>query len=77
MSANWRPHTEHPEQDLETVILATRDDEGCPFLLGIYTYRAYPTASGHPAGWWNECTDKHAPREFFWTIENELLETLP
>lgn len=77
MIIKWRPHTERPEQDLAAVLLATRDDEGQPFLLGIYTYRAYDTASGHRAGWWSECTDKHAPAEFWWVLEDELLETLP
>lgn len=77
MNIKWKPHTERPEQDLTAVLLATHDDEGAPFVLGIYTYRAATTSDYAIAGWWSECTDKHAPAEFWWVLEDELLETLP
>lgn len=77
MSIRWRPHTERPDVDLTAVVLATRDDENKPFLLGIYTFRAYTAPSGAEPGWWSECTDKHAPAEFWWVLEDELLEAMP
>lgn len=77
MIIKWRPHTEKPEEELTAVLLATHDDEGVPFLLGIYTYRATTTSDYAPAGWWSECTGAPAPRAFFWTLESELLEAMP
>lgn len=77
MNIAWKPHTERPEQDLAAVLLAARDDEGAPFLLGIYTYRAVNISEFSPAGWWSEATDKRAPREFFWILEDDLIRSMP
>lgn len=77
MNIAWKPHTERPEQDLASVLLAAHDDEGAPFLLGIYTYRAHDANEWVRAGWWSEATDKRAPREFFWILENDLIRSMP
>ena len=71
---NWHPHTERPELEAPASgLIATRGDDGAPFVLGMYVWDG--------ARWESEkCDDEggflYAPEQHWWISEDELTEGL-